>query len=253
MSDATVERDRLITRHGRDPHALVQLLREAQTIYGWLPRAILAHLAQTLKLELARVEGVASFYRFFHTRPVGRYRIAVQRQHHRPHARQPGVDGRPVHTSGRRGRPDPRRWAGQCHHVLLYRLVRSGPGAAGQPPPCRHPARWRTNCATGRTGAATSAGGAMARALVRGARQHSPRRCAARPAAGTRHRDPGCDRARCPRHAGRNYHLPTARARWHRFVHRTQVDLVPRCAWHGHATWRATQTKANQALSRTGC
>jgi [NiFe] hydrogenase diaphorase moiety large subunit len=75
MSDATAELDRLIARRGSDPHALVQLLREAQTIAGWLPRATLAHLAQALKLELAHVEGVAGFYRFFHTRPVGRYRI----------------------------------------------------------------------------------------------------------------------------------------------------------------------------------
>ena len=67
--------DDLVARHGRSPHALVQLLREAQAMHGWLSRATLAQLAQALGLDLAHVEGVAGFYRFFHTRPVGRTRI----------------------------------------------------------------------------------------------------------------------------------------------------------------------------------
>ncbi len=75
MPECNAELDRLIAQHGCDPHALVQLLREAQTIDGWLSRRTLAQIAQALRLELAHVEGVAGFYRFFHTRPVGRYRI----------------------------------------------------------------------------------------------------------------------------------------------------------------------------------
>lgn len=62
-------------RHGRDKHALVQMLRELQALQGWLPRSSLAQLATAVGLTLAEVEGVAGFYRFFHTRPVGRYRI----------------------------------------------------------------------------------------------------------------------------------------------------------------------------------
>ncbi len=57
------------------PNSLVQLLREAQAAQGWLPRPWLAALAQELGLTLAHVEGVASFYRFLHLQPVGRYRI----------------------------------------------------------------------------------------------------------------------------------------------------------------------------------
>jgi hypothetical protein len=38
-------------------------------------REALATLAAALGLTLAQVEGVAGFYRFFHTRPVGRYRL----------------------------------------------------------------------------------------------------------------------------------------------------------------------------------
>jgi len=65
----------LLARHGNRAHALVQILREAQLQYGWLPRAMLAALADGLGLTLAHVEGVATFYRFFHTSPVGEYRV----------------------------------------------------------------------------------------------------------------------------------------------------------------------------------
>jgi [NiFe] hydrogenase diaphorase moiety large subunit len=67
--------DQVLARWHHDPHALVQVLRETQAITHWLPRPLLAHLALALGLTLAHVEGVTSFYRFFHLRPVGRYRI----------------------------------------------------------------------------------------------------------------------------------------------------------------------------------
>jgi len=67
--------DALLTRYDRDPHALVQILREAQAAVGWLPRELLADVAQALSLGSAHVEGVASFYRFLHLQPVGEYRV----------------------------------------------------------------------------------------------------------------------------------------------------------------------------------
>ena len=67
--------DALLSRHGRNPHALVQVLREAQELQGWLPREMLAWIARELGLTLAHVEGVAGFYRFLHARPVGEYRV----------------------------------------------------------------------------------------------------------------------------------------------------------------------------------
>ncbi|MDI1246412.1 MAG: NAD(P)H-dependent oxidoreductase subunit E [Rhodoferax sp.] len=65
----------LLQRHGSDPHALVQILREFQATAGWLPRPALRHLATALNLTLAHVQGVADFYRFFHVEPVGSYRV----------------------------------------------------------------------------------------------------------------------------------------------------------------------------------
>src|SRR5208282_6116724 len=67
--------DTLLSRHGRDPHALVQILRELQESAGWLSRESLESIAGELGLTLAHVEGVGGFYRFLHTRPVGHYRV----------------------------------------------------------------------------------------------------------------------------------------------------------------------------------
>ncbi len=64
-----------LARHGREPHALLQLLRELQAGSGWLSPPLLAAVAQALGLTLAHVQGVAGFYRFLHQQPVGRYRV----------------------------------------------------------------------------------------------------------------------------------------------------------------------------------
>ena len=74
-AQAAAELQSMLKRHGSDPHALVQILREFQAFAGWLPRPALLHVAKALNLTLAHVQGVADFYRFFHTEPVGAYRV----------------------------------------------------------------------------------------------------------------------------------------------------------------------------------
>jgi [NiFe] hydrogenase diaphorase moiety large subunit len=65
----------LLQHHGNSPHQLVQILREIQAQHRWLSRDTLDQVADALALPLAHVEGVAGFYRFLHTRPVGQYRV----------------------------------------------------------------------------------------------------------------------------------------------------------------------------------
>ena len=74
-TDPSTLADAVLARWGHDPHALVQVLRETQALTHWLSRPLLAHIARALHLTLAHVEGVATFYRFFHTRPVGYTRV----------------------------------------------------------------------------------------------------------------------------------------------------------------------------------
>ena len=64
-----------LARHHHQAHQLVQILRELQAELGWLPSGALSQVAQALGLTLAQVRGVAGFYRFLHTQPVGRYRL----------------------------------------------------------------------------------------------------------------------------------------------------------------------------------
>jgi [NiFe] hydrogenase diaphorase moiety large subunit len=73
MSSESLQR--LIARYHASPHALVQILREVQTLQGWLPRDMLDEIAGALGLTLAHVQGVSGFYRFLHTQPVGTYRV----------------------------------------------------------------------------------------------------------------------------------------------------------------------------------
>ncbi len=75
MNTAQDTLELVLTRHGRQAHALLQILRELQSALGWLSRETLSQVAAALGLTLAQVQGVAEFYRFLHTRPVGSYRI----------------------------------------------------------------------------------------------------------------------------------------------------------------------------------
>ena len=125
----------LLGRHGRDPHALVQILRELQAVHGWLPRQALADIAAGLGLSLAHVQGVAGFYRFLHTQPVGEYRILFSDNVTDRMLGMPGADGRPVPPPGRSARPCRRGRPGQRGLQLLHRPGSPGPGTADQPPP----------------------------------------------------------------------------------------------------------------------
>ena len=75
--EAAVERllPPILLRYRSDPSALVQMLREVQEACNWIPPAAISRLSRELGLPYARIEGVAGFYSFLHTVPVGKYRI----------------------------------------------------------------------------------------------------------------------------------------------------------------------------------
>jgi [NiFe] hydrogenase diaphorase moiety large subunit len=74
MSD-TDTIDAVLDRHLRDGTRLMQILREIQEQLGWLAPATLTRVAKLIGWPRAKVEGTADFYSFFHTRPMGRYRV----------------------------------------------------------------------------------------------------------------------------------------------------------------------------------
>jgi [NiFe] hydrogenase diaphorase moiety large subunit len=65
----------VVEGHRRDPSRLLQVLVETQDRLGHLSVACITAVAARLGVPRSRVEGVAGFYSFLHSRPVGRYRI----------------------------------------------------------------------------------------------------------------------------------------------------------------------------------
>ena len=69
--------EQVIAEYKDVPGALVQVLKKAQEIYGYLPLEVQLKVAEGLKIPLAEVYGVVSFYTQFTTNPKGEYRISV--------------------------------------------------------------------------------------------------------------------------------------------------------------------------------
>jgi [NiFe] hydrogenase diaphorase moiety large subunit len=60
---------------GREPTQLLQVLRHAQEILGFLPSAALERISSELGVPIARVRGVMAFYSFLYAEPPGTYRV----------------------------------------------------------------------------------------------------------------------------------------------------------------------------------
>lgn len=57
--------------------SLIQVLHQAQKIYGHLPLELQQFIADAISLPLSEVSGVVSFYSFFSTKPRGQHTIRV--------------------------------------------------------------------------------------------------------------------------------------------------------------------------------
>lgn len=62
---------------GRDRDNLIQILHNAQQIYGFLPLSVQAFIASELDMSVSEVAGVVTFYSFFSTKPRGEHIIRV--------------------------------------------------------------------------------------------------------------------------------------------------------------------------------
>ena len=69
--------DAILDRFKGTKGALIPVLQEAQNAYGFLPKDVLARIAQTLKIPVSQVYGVVTFYAQFHLKPRGRNIIRV--------------------------------------------------------------------------------------------------------------------------------------------------------------------------------
>ncbi|MDX1523784.1 MAG: NAD(P)H-dependent oxidoreductase subunit E, partial [Anaerolineae bacterium] len=63
--------------NGRRREALLPLLHEAQSLYGWLPAAAQEAIGQTLRVPLADIHGVVEFYTMFYSEPTAKRVVRV--------------------------------------------------------------------------------------------------------------------------------------------------------------------------------
>ena len=67
----------LINSNKDKPGALIQVLHEAQEIYGYLPLPVQKVISEEMKIPLAEIYGVVTFYTQFSLKPKGAYKISV--------------------------------------------------------------------------------------------------------------------------------------------------------------------------------
>lgn len=67
----------VIAQNKAENGALIAVLQGAQRIYGYLPEHVLKHVSKEMKIPLAKVYGVVTFYAQFRLVPVGRNVVSV--------------------------------------------------------------------------------------------------------------------------------------------------------------------------------
>lgn len=68
---------RIVKKYGARPTALIMILQDIQKHYRYLPKDALEAVSQRMKLPLAQIYGVATFYKSFSLEPKGRHHICV--------------------------------------------------------------------------------------------------------------------------------------------------------------------------------
>lgn len=73
----TPELEAFIQQWKKRPGNLIMVLHRVQEHFGYVPRAVAFQVADQLKIPLAQVYGVLTFYHFFKLKKPGRFQFAV--------------------------------------------------------------------------------------------------------------------------------------------------------------------------------
>jgi len=65
--------EKILKEHGYQESALLEILHNAQEIYGYLDKVLLIDIAESLNLPPSHVYGVVTFYSFFKLRKQGEH------------------------------------------------------------------------------------------------------------------------------------------------------------------------------------
>lgn len=72
-----IKLEEIITKYKQEKGSLIPVLQQTQEVYGYLPSHALQHISKALRIPLARIYGVATFYAQFRLTPSGRNVINV--------------------------------------------------------------------------------------------------------------------------------------------------------------------------------
>ncbi len=69
--------DKIVEEYGAKPSALIMILQDIQKHYRYLPESAMQAVSKSMKLPMAQIYGVATFYRTFSLKPKGKNHICV--------------------------------------------------------------------------------------------------------------------------------------------------------------------------------
>ena len=69
--------EEILASYGKDKKFLIAIMQELQNAYHYLPKEVLQYVADQLKITVAKVYSVATFYENFSLEPKGKYVIRI--------------------------------------------------------------------------------------------------------------------------------------------------------------------------------
>ena len=67
----------IVNQYGAKPSALIMILQDVQKHFRYLPQDVLEVVSKKMRLPIAQIYGVATFYRAFSLKPRGRNHVCV--------------------------------------------------------------------------------------------------------------------------------------------------------------------------------
>ncbi len=67
----------MLAKTSREEGGLIPALQTAQNLFGYVPHFAMEHISESLRIPMATVYGVVTFYHFFSMKPRGKYMIRI--------------------------------------------------------------------------------------------------------------------------------------------------------------------------------
>lgn len=68
---------KIVDEYKNDKSNLIQVLNGVQEYYGYIPKDVMIYISEEMKIPVAEIYGVVTFYSRFSLKPKGKYNICV--------------------------------------------------------------------------------------------------------------------------------------------------------------------------------